>query len=168
MSLTACRTKKVTVAKTQTIQQSEVIRKLDSLVSLSTTMYQQIQTHSLLTNTRFELRTEKDENGKPQPLEYTYEVDGKVKEKITLKGGSLSRSKDTKSESSNKTISEEKAENNIINLDSKNNENQSVETYAKNKQIESKGFGFGWYVGVGIVVVVLAILAFLKWRLKLF
>lgn len=137
-------------------------------MALSITMYKQIQTQSLLENTRFELHTEKDQNGISQPLEYTREVGGKIVEKITLKGGSLLQSKDTKNESNNKTLSEEKAENSIINLDSKNNENQSVETYTKNKEIESKGLGFGWHLGFTIVAIVLGVLAFLKWRLKLF
>jgi hypothetical protein len=168
LSLFACKSKKIDRTKEKEKSRIESVSRLDSLVRINLQLIEELKTESLLEKTRFELRTITDSTGMVQPLEYKHVKNGKVVEEITLKGGSLLHDKDTQKETFQQEKTIKKDEKIEIKSAAKHTENREVKTKKQQAEITATGGTFGGYLSWIIFLLVLAVLAFVSWRLKLF
>lgn len=156
----SCGTKKVSVQQEEYQAQQIKLQKLDSIIRTQIELNQAFNQQNFLENSKFELRSLSDSI----PLEYTHEMNGNIIEKITLSGGVLLRSKDTKNQAINQTFEETKAEKSKVFVDSKSVVKQQVNKKEKTKEVKGIQLNF-WVYFFGFL---LGVLAYVTWRLKLF
>ncbi|SZD72738.1 Uncharacterised protein [Candidatus Ornithobacterium hominis] len=156
----SCAAKKVKVQQEEYQAQQIKLQKLDSIVQTQMELNQAFNQKSFFENSKFELRSLSDSI----PLTYTHELNGKTVEKITLSGGVLLRSKGTNNQSVNQTFQEKKDEKSKVFIESESIDRQQVKKKEKTKEVKGIQFNF-WIYFFGFL---LAAMAYLTWRLKLF
>lgn len=106
------------------------LQKLDSLIQTQMEFNQAFNQKTLFENEKFELKSLND----TIPLEYKHIINDKVVEIITLSGGALIRSKDTKNQVINQTFQEEKQEKSKVFVESESIDRQQVKKKEKTKE----------------------------------
>lgn len=158
--LFGCKTKSLNVEKTVEKEQINYSKKIDSLTSLYSKLQQEVSKKNSYFSRNFVLKsvTVFDSLGNRKPLNYKHYINGQLAEEIYLDGGDLTE--ETQSEKAEETEikNEVKTENKRIESDVGIKLDTKKATKSKTKDVEIKGFQFGFYAWLFLIVVVLIIL----------
>ena len=169
LAMTSCKTKSLTVEKSVMKDKEYFNFHFDSLFQVySKTQFDLIRSQSSLTeNLKLSTVPVLDSSGNRKPLHYKHYVDGQLKEEIFLEGGTLEKeiTLNKSHETEHKTdFKEEKAR---IEVDIGQKIESQKSSLKKNKQVEVKGFQFGFYLWLFVIIIVLIVLYWIQKRLKL-
>lgn len=160
MSLIGCKSKSLVVDKTIEKKQVNYSKKFDSLALLYSELQQELFRKNSYFNRNFVLKSIPvfDSLGNRKPLNYRHYINGELAEEIYLDAGDLSEETQSKKAEETEVKNEVKKENVRIESDVGITSKSNNKGLSKTKEVEVKGFQFGFYAWLFFIVVVLIII----------
>lgn len=154
--LTSCRTAKTDTVKSKELKEHFLRQKIDSLFNLSVEKLKENTQFSAVNLSEFALETITDTAGNTPDLAYTYEINGKIVQRITVTGGTLKLK--TKDSTTTVTDTEKQSETKQVEIQSETDKKEILfeKNVTKDKSVRRRNFTFGTML-VGILVVGIAV-----------
>lgn len=165
----SCKTKSLSVEKTVDQEQLKYSKKFDSLVQVYAKLQQELIKKNSSFSSSFVLKSipVMDSLGNLKPLNYKHYINGELAEEIYLEGGELTQETEHKATEATEIKNEVKSENVRIESDVGINSASKKANKSKAKEVEVKGFQFGFYLWFLLLIIVLIVLYWIQKRLKL-
>ncbi|WP_172918068.1 hypothetical protein [Capnocytophaga canis] len=158
LSLTACKSKKVTTHQETERLKVEFQRKLDSLGHTFEEYAKESQKQKLSENKRIELRA----LDSTKPLIYSRKENGVLVEEINLSGGVLVQSTTHEKQNVHEKETQSRKSEANVQLSENGKSISQKESFQKEKHV--KGWDFSFWAWLWLIIILL----FLAWRLKFF